>query len=368
MKTFPAFFLLLLLTCISGQAELSCVETLQKISPDTYDLGLGDRIRIKLNDAMETVIEGQFLGKWQEDSFSNPQYGVLTPQGELVTIEARMLERESASMPEVQSFRVRCQEGGTCAVHSTFNGLQQLAEWGESSPLVKRKLEGNPEGLLQVLLRTGVNAEVRDGVVEGKGFWQRMFTPSQIEIRLQVLGELGIEAERTSSLDKIRRHLLSGRPVILDSPLSPGFHTRTQHQANGSIVTQTRGQGVPPGKRREKLEDHHSVLAVGYLKSGWGNDKVLVMDSGTGRMVLWEWRDMINTMMDATLLGPHARKRESKARRIYNETRVLRTLGTIGAALAGSLWLSELLSQDEDSQEDEESQDEDESVISTITK
>lgn len=260
-------------------------------------------------------------------------------------VSVKSKEGKELTSADAQLLSIKCQSGETCAVHSTFNGLKFLTELGDASPAIESQLANHPDSLLRTLLGTSINAEVRERDLEGAGFWRRLFTPSQMENRMAALDQLGVQATQTSNTSEIKRHLVSGRPVILDLDVAYGRQTMVDLNSGGQVQRRILESHTNGGK--QELAGGHSVLAVGFIPNGVFSGKLVVLDSGTGSIHLWDWNQVKKASPYGTLLGSNARLREAvfvgKMRDLWRDTATGRVivgiLSGVGMGVGGLAWV-----------------------------
>lgn len=120
----------------------------------------------------------------------------------------------------------------------------------------------------------------------------------QRQRQIEKLQEYGFDGIETTDWNGVIVHLKSGWPVILGGPVSE----REQNIAYASGVDGTRGVILPMHKL--KAEMHHAVVAWHYLDaqkpSRWplfppvDDSKIMIFDSWTGQVVLWDVAELID--------------------------------------------------------------------------
>lgn len=291
--------------------------------------------------AGQQKIKGVFLGHHSEQE---AYYFVDSATGKILTAkmdDVKLLDKNGRVLAEDQAKGVRSidvsipvQSGPTCAIHSATNCLLVLEESGlmpAGNPLAHADRESlynlfRPVGSDAYAERARRGAQAREEARQSMGFWRSLFVgavENQGEIRARTLGDARVPFRHlwgTNSAE-IYKHLEKGFPVILDTLVSPEKVKNLAAIENGAIVD--RG-AVLVSKVDRNSQDGHSVLAIATVPNGWFSKKIVVLDSGTGEVTLWDPKELKKAYgSDATLVYPNAaafREEKISARKVRQES------------------------------------------------
>lgn len=222
-----------------------------------FSLEAGDVF--KFSDGFEAYFLGAnrgnyvFLSKADGKVFSRPASSVMPAGGG----EARPISLRVMSDPV----------GDSCAVISTIACLRVLDEMealehAELKKIMRPGLWGRLASFESQLFEHISNAGVHS--------WVGGRSDVQIKARTEFFRVHGIRSKAHVSMDELREHVQNGYPAILDV-----------------MVKFTEDGILAPAAKASEVYGGHSVTAVRWFALSNGQERVMVYDSESGKMLLW---------------------------------------------------------------------------------
>ena len=220
----------------------------------------------------------------------------LKPKKEIIISE--IVEKAPETLQNI--VKLETQRGQDCAAHSLYHCLLLLDDLDKIfHPDIKTILRNNPKLVLKEFQKDYINAEnqpsgwtITKRYIK-KQIWDRRTVlhpePSQIESRMQLLKELGLEAENTRNPEQIREHLRSGNPVLMDVMVKQSKFKIYRVGQSDFVENYISELCTQPGE----LCGYHAVLAVAFIsEKNATKGKYLVWDSDPAGFYLWDSEDL----------------------------------------------------------------------------
>ena len=314
-RSFSAILFWLLLTAfLVPLAEADVCQLrftqIQGIHNADFRLNFGAPVILRIQGPKGNVkVKGTFIGRFTDRN----QLFFADSRGNLVSIAAGKVQLQDASANplslaldrninrQVTEISVVRQDLEDCAIQASVNCLLFMRQQGilESSlfrDATRKSLYDMFEPVDAVYLEQREQKARARNEAAGLGFWQQVFigarAQSQTDLRRRLFGQVGIQTEPISSYEKSKllKHLQKGFPAILDLPVKFGRQKVRDILYTGEEIEQSFRTTVPAAE--EKIGGH-SVVAIGVVKAGWFAKKIVILDSQSGEISLWDPKSLI---------------------------------------------------------------------------
>jgi hypothetical protein len=268
-------------------------------------IATGAPVDLKLFDGNK--IAGRFLGKQGDFLY------FFDPSSERILFvkeaNAKILNANANQLQKIVEFEK--QVGPTCAVNQMVNCVKTLSKLnGLNSPSLKKMIDSSPSdfyNFVYKLVSPEAVQEMKSQSVEGATGWRRTLKAVvgtgylQDKLKKQILEVAGIEYKEHPSPNEVMGHLSQGYPALIDT----GVKIQKREIENLATKTTLPHDALQPAGANDSI-GRHSVVAVGIVHNWLWSDKVLVLDSSTGEINLWNLNDVMKKG-SITLVRPSTR-------------------------------------------------------------
>jgi hypothetical protein len=184
--------------------------------------------------------------------------------------------------------QIHPQVGQTCAANSTGNCINLLRGLRNSSLETKNSLTKFESGFFDDLLEF-LTPEVIAMTIQTRNMGR-----IQSERMVMTLRAQGFAVQESTRIKDLIKHLETEKPAILNVDVSLKKNPLTAKNRFQDFTS------TVPYDRSLKKEGGHSVLAIGYFKTGFFKGKFLILDSYSGRLVLWDEKKLASQFISSS--------------------------------------------------------------------
>ena len=264
--------------CLVEKLNVSLVS---KESSLPFHIAMGDHVSLS-RDGGEPL-QAVFLGRTVDDDFF-----YLKDANEIATFPAkdstyinRNKQVVAASQPgAIQPLlKIEKQRSNDCHINGMLNCMRFLDSLGlVADEYLKANLSNAPERVFSVLQKF---SQV------GRG------PRAQMEMQKLYFDKKGIPTRDDATPDSLIKHLKTGRPALIL------FNAKLKNSEIKNLKTGTSRSvesSFPTGFGSRDRVGSHVVLAVGYFETGPLAGKILILDSGSGTLNVWDKSELTRQM------------------------------------------------------------------------
>ena len=211
----------------------------------------------------------------------------LKKSGEIYFFEGNLIQG-GRQITDVSPQGIGCprpQDSDNCASFAVMNLFEFVkANHLYPSEKTRKKLEDDAymDTLYETVIEKYIGSYGYDQLLSGAGFWERLSTPSQAELMVELFKGLDFKVKNTHSTFSLKNHLKKGLPAIL---------TLVVDRSSNFLIDlrdsrYDRVQRYSPTSFFNSAGESHAVVALGYIP-GVAKDHIIVYDSGYGRLDVW---------------------------------------------------------------------------------